>query len=401
MFSGRLRERLGWIKRQPSWTVTFCIGRPEALLPATRLARAIQEHFPRTMVVFVQDDAWDRSHGFETVAHPWNWAWASTLKRLRTRMVVLAGVGQELGAAVAKATHRRGASLVLVASREVERSPASGPVQSLDAVIDVDDGSPGEAALAKLVVLMRRSRRNAFAKRGDLPWRTRLIRLMRCTPLSAVLQAKFHEFGSIAEVRAALGHPRVILCLGNGPSSEHADLGRIHYDRLFRVNMRWASRGLLTAPDLVFTWMPQTVDALRPSVGFAFGGVQSEEKILSGCLFSRRRFRYLTAERLGLFDYSSAGELRPTNGALMLALAVACEPEELVVAGIDLYRHPSGAYPGDPGTENAYAVAHTSDLDLAVIVAALRRYRGRLTILSEALRDVIESNDDVPAAAAR
>jgi hypothetical protein len=111
--------------------------------------------------------------------------------------------------------------------------------------------------------------------------------------------------------------------------------------------------------------------------------------------------RYLTAERLGLFDYASAGELGPTNGALMLALAVACEPEELVVAGMDLFRHPSGAYPGDPGTENAYAVGHTADLDLAVIVAALRRYRGRLTLLSEALRDVIESTDSAPTAAAR
>src|SRR3546814_15917135 len=67
------------------------------------------------------------------------------------------------------------------------------------------------------------------------------------------------------------------------------------------------------------------------------------------------RLRYAAIERLGLFLYEPRlRDVRPTNGAIMLATAVALQPRHLVVAGVDLFNHPAGAYPGDAVTPNAY-----------------------------------------------
>ena len=57
----------------------------------------------------------------------------------------------------------------------------------------------------------------------------------------------------------------------------------------------------------------------------------------------------------------------------MLALAVALKPEQLTIAGIDLYRHPSGAYPGTPETANAYAPAHDRELERTHTLAMLNQ----------------------------
>src|SRR3546814_17637294 len=70
----------------------------------------------------------------------------------------------------------------------------------------------------------------------------------------------------------------------------------------------------------------------------------------------------------------------------MLAAAVALQPRHLVVAGVDLFNHPAGAYPGDAVTPNAYTAAHAPGTELALILEALRLYEGDLTILSPALR---------------
>jgi hypothetical protein len=161
----------------------------------------------------------------------------------------------------------------------------------------------------------------------------------------------------------------------------------MHYDRLFRVNHSWKARGgPFLAPDLVFTGARDSVMALRPPCGFVFGKIHSEEKVLSRLLASWRRLRYGTVERLGLHRSGLDGRAAPTNGALMLATAVALRPRRLIVAGIDMFSDPAGAYPGDTVTRNAYAVGHDASFEREFILEALNRHDGELIVFGRALR---------------
>src|SRR3546814_12548157 len=71
----------------------------------------------------------------------------------------------------------------------------------------------------------------------------------------------------------------------------------------------------------------------------------------------------------------------------MLATAVALQPRHLVVAGVALFNHPAGAYPGDAVTPNAYTAAHDPGTELALPLEALSLSTGELTIPSPALRE--------------
>jgi len=79
------------------------------------------------------------------------------------------------------------------------------------------------------------------------------------------------------------------------------------------------------------------------------------------------------------------GHLRPTNGASMLATASALNPEKLIVAGIDLFQHPEGSYPGDPATPNAYSPGHSRQTELDYIMQLFAGFRGELVIVGDIL----------------
>jgi hypothetical protein len=79
------------------------------------------------------------------------------------------------------------------------------------------------------------------------------------------------------------------------------------------------------------------------------------------------------------------GALRPTNGATMIAAAVALQPRCLIVAGIDMFQHPDGSYPGDQSTPNAFSPAHTREAELAFLFAMFESFRGELVIYGEVL----------------
>jgi hypothetical protein len=81
---------------------------------------------------------------------------------------------------------------------------------------------------------------------------------------------------------------------------------------------------------------------------------------------------------------------RPTNGAVMIATAAVLEPARLVIAGMDLFQHPAGAYPGDPATANDYLLMHDRETELAIVEEALGRFRGAVTVLSEPLARGLE-----------
>jgi hypothetical protein len=195
----------------------------------------------------------------------------------------------------------------------------------------------------------------------------------------------------ITELGRRLGAPRTILCLGNGPSSEDPRLREMPHDALFRVNWIWRARGLLTEPDMVFTADPDLpTGKKRPIV--IFPTREAGLPILSG--YCRR----LSPPRrgYGFFDELLPGQLDPsedrlpTNGALMIALAATLAPQQLIIAGMDLYAHRDGRYPGDDKAVDGYARQHDRQSDLFLIRKALARYSGETIIIGEQLRAALD-----------
>jgi hypothetical protein len=202
-----------------------------------------------------------------------------------------------------------------------------------------------------------------------------------------ILSLGARRLAALADVQQRLGRPETILCLGNGPSSEDQQLHGLPHDCLFRVNSRWLERGFLTHPDVVFTGDHLSLRRCRCCL-FGFRTAAEETAVLLNHWLGLRpgRIDCFNAERLGLrLDEQSWGA-RPTNGAVMVATAVALRPRRLIVAGLDLYRHPAGKYPGDPVSANCYARVHDADIERAVICQALLAFRGELIVVGEALR---------------
>ena len=260
--------------------------------------------------------------------------------------------------------------------------------------ITVPEGKPTPAALATEIVSALRPLLAQDLKllRGRSRPLRRLFEGGLLAALSRpfwrrVLSYKLQRLDSLEDLRRSLADPQTILCLGNGPSSEDERLLALEHDCLFRVNDSWLGRGFLARPDVVFTASKAALGRLE-NVIFGFLTVESEGRLSSYWLFRPvfRRLRYLAVERFGLFLTQGAWcEIRPTNGASMLATAVALQPRRLVIAGIDLFQHPAGSYPGDSKTANAYTPGHDAAKELSILLHALDLYRGEIVILSEAL----------------
>lgn len=192
-----------------------------------------------------------------------------------------------------------------------------------------------------------------------------------------------------------LRSPRTVLCLGNGPSSEDPRLADLGHDCLMRVNWRWLDRGFLVNPQVVFVGDPATVSRIDGAV-FGIWNRPLEQGMLLRHLLTRGpgMMRHFTMERISPLIRDHVWPARPTNGALMIAAAAALNPARLIVAGIDLYQHPEGRYPGDLLATNAYSRVHARTTDLAIIRLALAGYRGELTILGDSLQAALGLTDE-------
>ena len=82
----------------------------------------------------------------------------------------------------------------------------------------------------------------------------------------------------------------------------------------------------------------------------------------------------------------------------MVAVAAALQPERITIAGIDLYSHDQGRYPGDKEAIDGYSRNHSRTTDLEFIRSALSSYRGKLEILSEGLDARTEGTTGLTAA---
>jgi 3-deoxy-D-manno-octulosonic-acid transferase len=201
---------------------------------------------------------------------------------------------------------------------------------------------------------------------------------------SFCMQGRIDDWGTLNN---RLGHPRTILCLGNGPSSELPQLREIKHDCLMRVNWRWKERGFLAEPEVVFVGDVATLHKLSPCI-FGFWSIRQELGWLLRHLLVRGpgTIEYFTMERISSLIRDQDWHARPTNGALMIVAAAALQPERLIIAGMDLFLHADGKYPGDLRSPNEYARVHSRNVDLKIMQTALKEYQGKLVILSEALR---------------
>ena len=195
------------------------------------------------------------------------------------------------------------------------------------------------------------------------------------------------------ELFEELGRPHTVFCLGTGPSSEDPSLRTMAYDVLFRVNRKWAGRSFFDKPDMVFT-ARQSVMVGTENAVFGVRSHASELRLLRTRAFDPRRWRSVFARAdliaPALVDYDW-GAFRPTNGAAMLAVSVALKPKRLIVAGIDMYSHPDGAYPGDAATPNAFAPAHDAATEREFLLQRLEDYSGELVIVGDTLREALEA----------
>ncbi|QKC85491.1 hypothetical protein [Mesorhizobium sp. NZP2077] len=192
---------------------------------------------------------------------------------------------------------------------------------------------------------------------------------------------------SLHELAEKLGKPRTIVCLGNGPSSEDPRLADFSDAALFRVNWNWRGRNWLTAPDMVFTADPDLPGAgRRPLIAFPTAVVG--RPILLRHLRAMRppSAGYVFIDEIDPPVADLAGPMIATNGALMIAIAAALEPERIVIAGMDLYQHPEGRYPGDTTALDGYSRQHSAEIDLKLVRSALSGFDGETIILSDNLR---------------
>ncbi|MER9845486.1 hypothetical protein NKJ59_30535 [Mesorhizobium australicum] len=200
------------------------------------------------------------------------------------------------------------------------------------------------------------------------------------------------SIASLADLKTRLGNPRTIVCLGNGPSSEDPRLSDHRDAALFRVNWNWRGRGWMTEPAVVFTADPDLPGSgRRPIITFPTAAIG--RPILMRHTRAMRPpsagYIFLDAFDPTLADLS--GPMIPTNGALMIAVAAAVGAERIVIAGMDLYQHPHGRYPGDATAFDGYSREHSAEIDLALMRTALGGFKGEKIILSDNLRAALQT----------
>jgi hypothetical protein len=287
-----------------------------------------------------------------------------------------------------------------IAPDRITVAGAAGPSRSWPREQTEADPEPGRALAALLAVVGRDwAALGTPRPRGLAGWGARLA---ETAPGRLALGVRARRIDSLAALRARLGACDTILCLGNGPSSEAPEVRDVRFDALFRVNCRWKGRGGPDRPQVVFTGDSSCLLAV-PDAILAFRTVEEERRLLARRLLGRpwRPLSYVTVERLPVSLVERRWPARPTNGAAMVSTAAALAPRRLVIAGVDLFQHPAGAYPGDAVTPNDYLLMHDRETELAIVDLALRRFPGEALILSEPLRRALETRRAASAATAR
>jgi len=321
------------------------------------------------------------------------------LARGNVRAAVVLESAKSCGPVLVAGLNRRAVTLLAFVARPGAALPASETLRACEFIIDAGAArdrpadrstttrrmSYGDAAALLIEALGRdlKARQNQGERLNPL-WRFIVDHREH-----RALRWRIRRYADVHELRTALAHPSTILCLGNGPSSEDESLDGLAHDALFRVNHGWLQRGYLARPDVVFTGGKPTMRAVSGAI-FGLNNAECEHRLIAQRFFNPMAgtIRYFDVPTIApLLEQFAWGSLRPTNGACMLAAAVALNPDHLIVAGIDLFQHPDGSYPGDQTTPNAFSPAHSREAELAFILSLFARYHGRLTIIGDVLNE--------------
>ncbi len=400
--SGGIRERLGLTGARPERTL-WLIGEDraafEALAPAIA---AMRERHPRTEVLLTSRDAVRRARLAErfpscrVLPPPFP---VGRLVRLfiRNRNIRTALLAEPRAAPPDAVMRTLARMAIPVAATTSGGNPVLARGTALAGAIETVFGTTPEAGGERLSPADIADRLRNMIARDLKPLRQEaqavpgigaaLVWLSRHPGLAGLIGWRLRRYTSLEELRRAIGAPQTILCLGNGPSSEDPALDGLHFDALFRVNHSWLDRGKFTEPDVVFTGGKPTLRAMsRPVFGVMTRYAEERCAQIRTFALSLHPGRYFNARELAPeIDAFAWEHLRPTNGASMIAVAVALAPARLIVAGIDLFQHEAGSYPGDTTTPNAYSPGHSRDSELAFLLNVLSKYRGELIIIGAAL----------------
>ncbi|QIG49095.1 hypothetical protein G5V57_16030 [Nordella sp. HKS 07] len=411
-------QRSGWVPIPFNRTILVSLAGPadldrvEPLLAALHRERLSflfipgAEDVKQALIARFGDDA--------VIAPPWNNRLSSQafLLTSRARLLVTLGAIDALPKSLLREAYLMGIGVAAVAADESEIDtpaaellgfvdlwlPQAPPLEGVltakgvapDRIAVLADASslaPQSPALNRINFLMARRppARN--------PLQTLIAGWLDNSTGRRILGLRAERIETLTDLKATLNQPQTILCLGNGPSSEDPALAQHPYDCLFRVNHRWATRGLYADPQVVFTGQKRTLFALRSKPIFAFQTRRAEALLVTHQIFNPfcRHMRFVTLERLDILGGLDWDGVRPTNGATMLAAAVALAPKRLVISGIDLFEDPAGAYPGDTATPNDYVVVHERTSELDFILETLEKYEGELVILSKPLAEKWEA----------
>jgi hypothetical protein len=412
----RFLQKLGWVRLPKNRSVLLCVPDIRACRGLPALVEALERELPRTSLFFIagaqEAERWiaeNIAHG-EILSLPLNSAPTSLLFLLLARARLLVALSDPFwlpNRFMAKA-YDIGIPVIVTRSRMSEAQSRPASRAGMARMIDWWEPADQEARLAlaglgvdavriaaslsdehqpmapeSLGVLRRLAARRPPIRR---PLQRLVLAAIDDPRLRRFVALRARRLDSLDAFRHALGAPGTIMCLGNGPSCEDPLLADHICDVLFRVNYRWRGRGKFTAADVVFTGQKRTLFSVHPPI-FAFQTRRAEGQLVTHQIFNPlcRRMTYVTLERLGIVkgDWDA---IRPTNGATMIAAAVALKPRKLVIGGIDLFEDPAGAYPGDSATPNTYVPVHDPQLEIRFILETLAEFKGELVIAGDVLK---------------
>jgi hypothetical protein len=325
------------------------------------------------------------------------------LARANVRTVVVLENAASISERLIRELKRRAIALVGLCARRDAAPPATELMRAFEIAIKLSEpsttidqklGRTDGLQVRSIAMLGEMLGRDIKALRADRVPANKLADfiLKNCERLP--IRWRLRRLRTAEELIIALGRPESILCLGNGPSSEGPDIERHAHDVLFRVNHKWLERGYLCNPDIVFTGSKPVMRAVSGAI-FGLHNSACAPRLVMSRFFKPwcNATQFFEAPDLNpLLQNFPWGALRPTNGASMLACAVALRPKRLIVGGIDLFQHPCGSYPGDTATPNAFSPAHAREAELAFLLALFDSYAGDLVIVGDVLREHWESH---------
>jgi len=404
----RLRALLAGGARPAEDSVLVLAPGPEVLRAAGPVIDHLTDGQVRLSVVLVTDGGTSALE--ERFAHacvrtpplPLRMLTPATLVALRVRSVLVLDPDRLSGRlwALSAGSVRRGVPVYGLAARDLAALARDGlRPEALVPLSNVAAPSGQPLSAAGLATLLARAIGVERAPGWSLDT---LAARMTATGWRRAFGPMLTRLESVEALSAHLNNPATILCLGNGPTGMDPALAGLRHDVLFRVNHDWRSKGYLAKPDMVFAGVKRAMRKLgRTPLGVA---TEHKEHALIACRAFEPwhgRATYAVVERIAAGIVPEvAGPERPTTGTYMLAAAVALQPARLIVAGIDMFRHPDGAYAGPrPGMEaeiNAYTPSHGYGTDAAFITACLAHFRGELVVYSPALAEIIRAMPGSP-----